>query len=117
MCNRTRYLLPPANVWGKVIFSVACVKNSVHRGVCLSACWDTTRPQEQTPPGADNTPREQTTPLPLKGGWSASREALPGVGSAQPPSSEKFLWHKFTRCKQDPVSIQVLCEDHLTFKV
>ena len=37
--------LPPANeVWGKVIFSVACVKNSVHRGggVCLSACWDTT---------------------------------------------------------------------------
>ena len=26
-------LLPPANeVWGKVIFSVACVKNSVHRG-------------------------------------------------------------------------------------
>ena len=27
-------LLPPANkVWGKVIFSEACVKNSVHRGV------------------------------------------------------------------------------------
>ena len=26
--------LPPANeVWGKVIFSQACVKNSVHRGV------------------------------------------------------------------------------------
>ena len=28
--------LPPANeVWGKVIFSEACVKNSVHRGVCM----------------------------------------------------------------------------------
>ena len=28
------YLLPPANeVWGKVIFSEACVKNSLHRGV------------------------------------------------------------------------------------
>ena len=27
------FLLPPANkVWGKVIFSEACVKNSVHRG-------------------------------------------------------------------------------------
>ena len=27
------YFLPPANeVWGKVIFSEACVKNSVHRG-------------------------------------------------------------------------------------
>ena len=26
-------LLPPVDeVWGKVIFSVACVKNSVHRG-------------------------------------------------------------------------------------
>ena len=29
-------LLPPANeVWGKVIFLVACVKNSVHRGEYL----------------------------------------------------------------------------------
>ena len=28
--------LPPTNeVWGKVIFSEACVKNSVHRGGCL----------------------------------------------------------------------------------
>ena len=75
-------LLPPANeVWGKVIFSVACVKNSVHRGVCLSACYDTPpgadpsgadTPQsrhpllEQTPPGADplgaGIPWEQTPP-------------------------------------------------------
>ena len=54
-------LLPPANeVWGKVIFSVACVKNSVHRGVCLSACWDTTTPRSRDPlPGAD-TPRAET---------------------------------------------------------
>ena len=45
------FLLPPANeVWGKVIFSVACVKNSVHGGVCLSACWDATPPLEQTRP-------------------------------------------------------------------
>ena len=29
---KERYFLPPANeVWGKVIFSEACVKNSVHR--------------------------------------------------------------------------------------
>ena len=27
--------------WGKVMFSQACVKNSVHRGICLRACWDT----------------------------------------------------------------------------
>ena len=38
-------LLPPANeVWGKVIFSEACVKNSVH-GVCLV-------------PGGVETPRD-----------------------------------------------------------
>ena len=56
------YLLPPANeVWGKVIFSVACVKNSVHRGVgvCLSACWDTTSPAG-TPLGADTPPPPRT---------------------------------------------------------
>ena len=39
----------PQRSCSKVIFSEACVKNSVHsRGVCLSACWD-------TPPWADTT--------------------------------------------------------------
>ena len=34
--HTVRLLLPPANeVWGKVIFSQACVKNSVHREGCL----------------------------------------------------------------------------------
>ena len=57
--------LPPANeVWGKVIFSVACVKNFVHGGVCLSAYWDTTTTpttptaMDQALPGAD-TPWDQ----------------------------------------------------------
>ena len=57
--------LPPAKeVWGKVIFLDANVKNSVHRGVCLSACWDTTPPREQVPPGpgtpGPGTPRPGT---------------------------------------------------------
>ena len=50
-------------LWGKVIFSVACDKNSVHRGICLSTCWDTTRPpsrhpspRSRHPPGADIPP-------------------------------------------------------------
>ena len=65
----------PQRSWAKVIFSQACVKNSVHggggEGVCLSACWDThplgadtpqTRhPRTRHPLGAD-TPREQTRP-------------------------------------------------------
>ena len=48
----------PQRSWGKVIFSEACVKNSVHggEGVCPIACWDTPpppsrHPPEQTPPG------------------------------------------------------------------
>ena len=38
----------PQRSCGKVIFSEACVKNSVHGGgggVCLSACWDTQTPR------------------------------------------------------------------------
>ena len=42
-------LLPPANeVWGKVIFSVACVKNSVHGGG--GSTWADTPPRAGTPP-------------------------------------------------------------------
>ena len=40
-CHYLRYitLLPPANeVWGKVIFSQACVRNSVHGGCAIPAC-------------------------------------------------------------------------------
>ena len=45
--------LPPANeVWGKVIVSVACVKNSVHGGgVCLCMLGYHTPPEADTPPG------------------------------------------------------------------
>ena len=51
---------------GKVIFSQACVKNSVHTGggVSLSACWDTP-PWADTPPGRHppgQTPPGQITP-------------------------------------------------------
>ena len=63
----------PQRSWAKVIFSQACVKNSVHRGEgCLSQCMLGYTPQEKTPsgsrhpPGADTpleqTPRKQTPP-------------------------------------------------------
>ena len=61
----------------KVLFLHLFVSHSVHRrGVCLSACWDTTPPPKQQappgtrhpPPGADppgaDTPLEQTPPGP-----------------------------------------------------
>ena len=53
----------PERSWAKVIFSEACVKNSVHGGggVCLSACWDTP-PWEQTPPQEHMPPRSRHPP-------------------------------------------------------
>ena len=53
------FLLPPANeVWGKVIFSEACVKNSVHRG---GSTW-AGPPRPGTPPGTRHTPPGLGTP-------------------------------------------------------
>ena len=56
----------PQRSWAKVIFSQACVKNSVHRGgVCLiSACWDI--PPRSRPPQTRQSlspPTRQTPPL------------------------------------------------------
>ena len=54
------HIYRPQRSCSKVIFSQACVKNSVHggRGVCLSACWD-------TPPWTD-PPHGQTPPPPSR---------------------------------------------------
>ena len=65
-------LLPANEVWGKVIFSVACVKNSVHGGgipaclaggipACLAGLW-----------GGSSGPhpgRGVSRPTPREGGW------------------------------------------------
>ena len=71
----------PQRSWAKVIFSQACVKNSVHGGgVCLSACWDT--PQEHTPPRTRHTPREQTPRERTAPGVDPPDQAPPG---SRPP--------------------------------
>ena len=59
-------LLPPANeVWGKVIFLVACVKNSVHRGEYLGRYTHPGRYPlgRYIPPLARHTPLARYTPL------------------------------------------------------
>ena len=67
-------LLPPANeVWGKVIFSVACVKNSVHRGKRSASVHarippPPSRADHPPPPGQDTLgpgtpPPDQAPPL------------------------------------------------------
>ena len=70
------YLYRPQRSWAKVIFSQACVKNSVRgggtEGVCLSTCWDIPS-REQTPPSrhppgqtpqSRHPPRTRTPPGP-----------------------------------------------------
>ena len=72
----------PQRSWAKVIFSQACVKNSVHRGgVCLSACWDTP-PPEQTPPGPGRPPEQ--TPPPGPGRPPRTRQIPPRPGRPPP---------------------------------
>ena len=57
-------LLPPANeVWGKVIFSEACVKNSVHRGRGSASVHAGIPPgTRHTPPGTRHTPSDEVSP-------------------------------------------------------
>ena len=40
------------------IFTPVC--HSVHRGVCLSACWDTTPPRSRHPPWSRSPPRSRS---------------------------------------------------------
>ena len=55
------YIYRPQRSWGKVMFSVACVKNSVHRGVSdplhagipPQTLWDQTPPTTRPPLGQD----------------------------------------------------------------
>ena len=55
------YCYCPQRSYGKVIFSQACVKNSVHGG-CLPQCMLGYTPQEQTP-GSRHPPPAADTPL------------------------------------------------------
>ena len=57
--TRMLFLLPPATKLGQGnIFTGIC--DSVHRGVCLNACWDTTHPPGQDPPlDQAGTPQDQ----------------------------------------------------------
>ena len=71
-------LLPPANeVWGKVIFSEACIKNSGHGGEYLGRYTPSgpgTAPRWGTPPGTRYTPQDQVHP-------PGTRYTPPGPGS------------------------------------
>ena len=78
--ERKTQLLPLGNeVWGKVIFSVACVKNPVHRGEYLGRY-----PPAGTPPGRYTPLGRYTT---LQAGTPPSPQAgtPPPLGRYTPP--------------------------------
>ena len=78
---------PPQRSWGKVIFSEACVKNSVHRGVVSqhalqAAPWAGTPPPGRFTPPGKYTPLGQVHPL---GGRYIPRQVTPWAGTPPTP--------------------------------
>ena len=98
-------LLPTAAKLGQgYVFTRVC--DSVHRGVCLSACWDTTTPlpREQTP--WHQTPRDQIPP--------GSRHPLgsrPLLGADTPPGSRSPWEQTPPRADPPPSREQCMLED------
>ena len=89
------FLLPPANeVWGKVIFSEACVKNSVHRG---GSTWAGTPPTRYTLLGPGTHPGLGTLPPQGPGTLPGTRYTPPdqvhppGPGTRSPPPREQCM--------------------------
>ena len=83
--------LPPANqVWRKVIFSVACVKNSVHRGGGSASV------HSEIPPHGSRHPQEQT---PNTADTQHSRHPL---GADTPPWS-RHPWEQSSPQEQAPL--------------
>ena len=71
------------------VFTPVCLSTG---GVCLSACWDTTTPQEQTPPRSRHPP-EAGTPRsrhPPRAG-TPREQTPPPPGSRHPPPSRRLL--------------------------
>ena len=64
---------------GKVMFSQACVKNSVHRGVCIPACT-----RAETPSLGRHPPPEQTPPCPVHAGIHTPTQCMLGYTNTPP---------------------------------
>ena len=97
MCNSytSWYFYRPQRSWAKVMFLQACVCPQGGRGVCLSACWDTPRPDtlqpgtplDQAPPQTRHKPIPRTRhhPPPGPGTPSPRTSAPPGQGTPPGP--------------------------------
>ena len=99
-------LLPPATKLGQgYIFTGIC--DSVHRGVCLSACWDTTplpRPgrHPHLGPGRHTPLTRQATPR--------IRHAPPSDQAGSPPRAEHTGRYGQRACGMHPTGMQFCLE-------
>ena len=129
--------LPPANeVWGKVIFSEACVKNSVHRGGVPHQVPPPDQPgtpppdQAGTPPGTRQVPprtrqvppRDQAgTPLPDQAGTPPTRQVPPRTRQVPPRARQVHIPPGPGRYPpRDTVNaraVRILLECNLVFKM
>ena len=75
-------------VVAKVMFLQVSVIHSVHRGVCLSACWDTTPRTRQTPPRTRQTSPDQADP-PRPGRPPSPDQADHPPGPGRPPRTRQ----------------------------
>ena len=93
--SREKFLLPPAMKLGQGnSFTGVC--DSVHRGVCLSACWDQGPLQDQagTLPRTRQPPPPRTRHSPGPGRYpppGPGRYPLPGPGRHLPPPEQGTL--------------------------
>ena len=98
-CNKV-FLLPPANeVWGKVIFSEACVKNSVYRGGAVPGQVHAPDQAGTTPPppGPGRYPHPDQVPLPPGPGrytpwtrYTPSDQLHPPGPGRYPPGPDRY---------------------------
>ena len=85
--ERKTQLLPLGNeVWGKVIFSVACVKNPVHRGSTWAGTPRQVHPRAGTPPWAGTPPSRQVHPPSPQAGTPPGRYTT--LQADTPPSPQ-----------------------------
>ena len=93
--------LLPANVVVKVMFSQVCV--SVHRGVCLSACWETPiPPARETPHQGDPPPPAKETPLSERPPPGRSPTPCQGDPPVRETPHQETLLARRPPCQGDP---------------
>ena len=92
-------ILPLSTKLGQgYIFTGVC--DSVHRGICLSACWDTTpSPGTRHPPGA-GTPRDQAPPGP--GTPQTRHPPGPGTPRTRHPPDQAPPWTRHPPLTRHP---------------